>query len=199
MLLLLILPIVYVVARVLFFLQTYAPSNILIARVRAAPPRWRTVLMLMPLAYALIWVAHSLTMAIEPGAPAWLNLIVFVAAWDAVKISLFAILVTGRCARRTVASSMGRILSRAGLSRASISPGTRHPWARPAPPVPGGQSASSHRPMNDPSSSRPGTVLGMKLVNPADRTTTARHMAREMATLTRFRFSRNPIPRGTSL
>ena len=89
-LLLLTLPIVFVVGHVLLFLQAYAPSNILIARVRAAPPRWGSVLLLILLAYALIWAAHRVSLAIDSGAPEWPILVVFVLAWDSVKAGLLA-------------------------------------------------------------------------------------------------------------
>ncbi len=92
MLLLLTLPVVFVVAHVFAYLQLYAPSNLLMARVRASPPRWRTATFLMTLAYALIWATHYLSMAIHNGAPGWLNLVVLILAWDSVKFALLGIL-----------------------------------------------------------------------------------------------------------
>ena len=91
MLLLLMLPIFYVVSGINRYLQLCAPSNVLIARVRNSPPRWRTAVLLLALAHALIWAAHLLSMAIEAGSPGWLNLLVLVFAWDAIKFWLLAI------------------------------------------------------------------------------------------------------------
>lgn len=92
MLLLLFIPIVYVVACAHRYLQLSAPSNLLIARVRSSPPRLRTATLLLAMAYALIWATHYLSMAIQNGAPGWLNLVVLILAWDAVKFALLGIL-----------------------------------------------------------------------------------------------------------
>jgi hypothetical protein len=109
MLLMLALPIIIAVAAMHRYLQTYAPTNVLARRVRAQAPRWRTAAVLIVLATALLLAMHALGEAVANGAPGWLNLLVLVLAWDAIKIGLLAILVIGRCARRTVAASRGRI------------------------------------------------------------------------------------------
>lgn len=96
MLMLLFIPIFYVVACAHRYLQLFAPSNLLIARVRTSPPRWRTVMLLVALAYALVGAMHFLSTAIENGAPGWLNLLVMVLAWDAIKIGLLG---AGQCVR----------------------------------------------------------------------------------------------------
>lgn len=92
MLLLLMLPVVFVVAHVYAYLQLYAPSNLLVARVRRSPPRWGIAVLLLGLAYGLIWASHHLSMAIQHGAPGWLNLVVLILAWDSVKFALLGIL-----------------------------------------------------------------------------------------------------------
>src|SRR4051812_11032464 len=52
--------------------------------------------------------------------------------------------------------------------------------------------------MNAPNSSTPCALLGIKAGGASDLMRTARHCSRDTATLTRFRPSRKPIPRGTS-
>ena len=91
MLMLLFIPIFYVVACAHRYMQLFAPSNLLIARVRTSPPYWRTAMLLLALAYALIWATHFLTMAIGNGAPGWLNLVGLILAWDAIKFALASI------------------------------------------------------------------------------------------------------------
>lgn len=93
MLMLLFIPIFYVAACAYRYLQMFAPSNVVIARVRMSPPRWRTAALLLALAYGLIWATHYLSIAIHNGAPAWLNLVVLVMAWDAIKAGSLAITV----------------------------------------------------------------------------------------------------------
>lgn len=104
MLLLLTLPVVFIVAHVYGYLQLYAPSNLLIAHVRTSPPRWRTATFLLTLAYALIWATHYLSMAIQNGAPGWLNLVVMVLAWDAIKTALLGV--------HTMLRAVGRVAMR---------------------------------------------------------------------------------------
>ena len=111
MLMLLFIPILYVVACAYRYLQLYAPSNLLIARVRTSPPRWRTATFLMALAYALIWATHYLSMAIQHGALGWLNLIVLVLAWDAIKVGLAAASVAFCCTREAFGSMRRKVWS----------------------------------------------------------------------------------------
>lgn len=108
MLFMLTLPIIIAVAAMHRYLQTYAPTNVLARRTRAQGPRWRTAAVLIVLATALLLAMHALGEAVANGAPGWLNLLVLVLAWDATKIGLLAILVSGRCARPTVAAAIGR-------------------------------------------------------------------------------------------
>lgn len=90
MLLLLFIPIFYAVACTHRYLQVYAPSNVVVARARAASPRLRMAGWLMLLAAILLVAMHQLAEAVAAGAPGWLNLVVLVLAWDAIKLGLFA-------------------------------------------------------------------------------------------------------------
>jgi hypothetical protein len=100
MLFLLALPVISCVALFWRYLQIYAPSNILVRRVRSAPPHWRTVLVLLALWAALAVAMHVVTQTIERGAPGWLNLVVLVFAWDAIKVGWLAATVLLSCLAR---------------------------------------------------------------------------------------------------
>lgn len=91
MLLLLMLPVVFVVAHVYAYLQLYAPSNVLIAHVRSAPPRLRTAVALLLLAATLLVAMHLVAEAVASGAPGWLNLVVLILAWDAIKVGALSV------------------------------------------------------------------------------------------------------------
>ena len=110
MLFLLALPVIGVVAAVHCGLMLYAPSNVVVRRVQASPPRWRVALGLLALAASLLLTSHVVACAIASGAPPWLNLVVLVFAWDAIKFVLLAASVAGRRAgaRLLVASRRGR-------------------------------------------------------------------------------------------
>ena len=90
MVMLLALPVVAVVASVHRFLQVYAPSNVLIRRVRALNPSLSTLGMLVVLAGALLIGMRMASIAVAAGAPGWLNLVVMLLAWDAVRVGLLA-------------------------------------------------------------------------------------------------------------
>lgn len=92
MLCILAVPVVILVAITLRLLQTFAPSNILIARVRASRPSFRIAVGLTALTLVLVSGAHGLGIAIENGAPGWLNLVVLVLLWDAMKFAWMAVL-----------------------------------------------------------------------------------------------------------
>ena len=98
MLFLLILPALTLAATAHHCLRSYAPSNMLIARLRAAPPSWRTAGALLSTALLLVAGAHRLGIAIATGAPAWLNLVVLILTWDAIKLGWLA---TGVAVRRS--------------------------------------------------------------------------------------------------
>jgi hypothetical protein len=93
---LLALPVFATVAFVHRCLQLYAPSNLLVRYVRIAAPRFRTAVGLFALAAALLVAMHVAAEAVAAGAPGWLNLVVLVLAWDAIKIGVLSLLVCGR-------------------------------------------------------------------------------------------------------
>ena len=96
MVLLLALPVFAAVTLAHRYLQLYAPSNMLIRYVRSAPPRWGTALVLAALATVLVVAMHAVAQAVEHGALRWLNLVVLVLAWDAIKVAWLAVWVALR-------------------------------------------------------------------------------------------------------
>jgi hypothetical protein len=102
MLILLALPVIIAVAAMHRYLQTYAPTNLLVRRVRAQAPRWRTAAVLIVLATALLLAMHALGEAIANGAPGWLNPLVLVLAWDAIKFVVVSGQVTVRLLGRAI-------------------------------------------------------------------------------------------------
>jgi hypothetical protein len=95
---LLALPVVVAVALTHRALQTVAPSTILVARVRATRPTLLRAAGLGALALALVALAHGLTMAIASGGAGWLNLLVVVLLWDAIKFAGVAVAIAVRAA-----------------------------------------------------------------------------------------------------
>jgi hypothetical protein len=108
MLVLLALPIIVAVAAMHRYLHYYAPTNLLARCVRAHEPRLSTAAVLIVLAGLLLVAMHVLAEAVAHGAPGWLNLIVLVLAWDAIKLAALAcavlarraLLIAGRAFRR---------------------------------------------------------------------------------------------------
>jgi hypothetical protein len=98
MLLLLAVPVVAAVALADRLFQAVAPSNILIARVRSARPSPLRAGTLASLAMMLLVLGHCLTVAIASGAPGWLNFMVLVLLWDAIKVMLAAVILAARSA-----------------------------------------------------------------------------------------------------
>lgn len=94
-------------------LQAWAPSNILIRRAKAAPPRWRTAAGLFVLSVALLLAVRALELAIAAGALDWLYIPSGILAWDAIKFGVLAVL--------TAARAIARAVAREG-----------HSWERPA-------------------------------------------------------------------
>jgi hypothetical protein len=90
MLILLALPVIIGVAALHRYLQCCAPTNLLTRRVRAQEPRWRIVAALIVVAAVLLIAMHALSEAVASGAPGWLNLLVLVLAWDAIKMAVLA-------------------------------------------------------------------------------------------------------------
>ena len=93
MLFMLGVPVLFMVAAAHRYLQLYAPSNAVIARVRMTPPRWRVALGVSALAVTLLLATHVLAAVVAAGGPGWLNLVVVVLAWDAIKFGWLAVVV----------------------------------------------------------------------------------------------------------
>lgn len=96
MLIFLALPVIVAVTALHCYLQAYAPTNVLARQVRSGPPRWRTVAALSLLAAFAIVAVHALGEAVANGAPGWLNLVVLLLAWDAIKLLFLALLAAMR-------------------------------------------------------------------------------------------------------
>jgi hypothetical protein len=96
MIFLLALPVFAAVALAHRYLQMYAPTNRLVRRVRMAAPRFRTAFGLLAAAAVLLSAMHMVAKAVAAGAPGWLNLVVLVLAWDAIKVSWLAVVVLVR-------------------------------------------------------------------------------------------------------
>lgn len=99
MLLLIALPVLLLVGAVQRCLHSRAPSNLLIGRARAFPPRWRICLLLVGTSATLLIAMRAVGWWIESGASGWLNLVVLVLAWDSIKVGLAAGLIGFRCLR----------------------------------------------------------------------------------------------------
>lgn len=108
MLFLIAVPVVSGVVLFWRYLQIYAPSNLLVRRVRSTAPRWRTVPALLALAAGLLVAMHIVSEVVERGAPGWLNLVVLVLAWDSIKIALLACWVGLRWANEQTAAALLR-------------------------------------------------------------------------------------------
>ncbi len=113
MIMLLALPVIAAVALVHRYLLLYAPSNVLMRRARASRPTLSTVAVLLAVAAGLIVAVKVLSGAMAAGAPGWLNLVVLIFAWDAIKIGWLAIALLfrwfGVAARRAVGHRSGRM------------------------------------------------------------------------------------------
>ena len=91
MILLLTIPVIAVVALAHRCLLLYAPSNVLIRRVRVSRPKLSTAAAVLALAAGLVVAMKVVLDAVAAGAPGWLNVIVLVLAWDAIKCGLLAV------------------------------------------------------------------------------------------------------------
>lgn len=85
LLLLIAVPVVILAAFTQRLLQAYAPSNVLIRCVRTSRPTVGAAAALCVLALGCVAAVHAISLAIATGAPGWLNLVVLVLAWDAIK------------------------------------------------------------------------------------------------------------------
>jgi hypothetical protein len=108
MLILLVVPVFFAVAAMHRYLQFYAPSNTLVRRVRAQRPRWRTSAAMAGVAGVLVLAMHAVAAAVSGGAAGWLNLVVLVLAWDAIKIGCLAIAIALGCIARALRRSASR-------------------------------------------------------------------------------------------
>lgn len=100
MLILLALPVIVTVAAVHRYLALYAPTNVLVCRVRGSHPTRRAAAALAVVACVCAGGVRLLNMAIEAGAPGWLNVVVLVLAWDAIKVGFLALSVLLRASLR---------------------------------------------------------------------------------------------------
>jgi hypothetical protein len=91
------------------YLQMYAPSNAIVARVWRKRPCARVVGGLLILSAALAFVAAILADWVANGGPGWLNLLVLIAVWDAFKFGTLG----GAIAIRRVFTAFLRCCGRA--------------------------------------------------------------------------------------
>lgn len=91
MLLVLFLPVLYASALAHHYFKAYAPSNVLIRRVRAGRLRWRTAGALLALSFVLVAIAHVLAAIVAAGAWGGLNFVVLMVMWDAIKFGCLGI------------------------------------------------------------------------------------------------------------
>ena len=78
------------------YLQTYAPSNAMVARVRRERPRLGVVGGLLVLSAALAFGTLILADWAASGGPGWLNLLALLAVWDCFKFTFLALAETLR-------------------------------------------------------------------------------------------------------
>lgn len=91
MLILLALPAVVAVAATHRYLRIYAPSNVIVRQALSATPRWRIVAALLAFAAVLLIAVRAVAEEVAAWAPGWLNLVVLVLAWDAIKVVILAV------------------------------------------------------------------------------------------------------------
>ena len=116
MIMVLALPVIAAVALAHRYLVLYAPSNVLIRRVRATAPALSTAAAMLAVASSLIVALRVVSGAVAAGAPGWLNLLALVLAWDAIKIGWLALAVLVRCATRAARRCVALPASRPGTS-----------------------------------------------------------------------------------
>ena len=91
MLILVAIPVVLAVAAANRYLQLYAPSNVLVRRVHSRRLQWRSAFALAGIAGVLLIAMHAVAAAVAGGASGWLNLVVLILAWDAIKLGVAAL------------------------------------------------------------------------------------------------------------
>jgi hypothetical protein len=108
MLILLAMPVIVAVAFVHRLTQVVAPSNLLVRSVRSTRPCGRIAAALLGLSVVLFLTTHVVANAVSAGAPGWLNLLVVVLAWDAIKVGWLAVSVIIRSAVGAARQSVRR-------------------------------------------------------------------------------------------
>ena len=108
MLIVFAIPIIVAVALVHRLIQAVAPSNLLVRSVRSARPRWRLAAALLGIAVVLFVTMHVVAKAVSAGAPGWLNLVVLVLAWDALKVGGSPSVSSSGASRGVARQSVGR-------------------------------------------------------------------------------------------
>lgn len=108
MLLLIAVPVIILVVFAHSLLQAYAPSNVLIRRLRASRPTLSRAGAVAVIALLCVSVMHGLALAIEAGAPSWLNLLVLVLAWDVIRFGWLAANLLLGAVRAALRRSAGR-------------------------------------------------------------------------------------------
>ncbi|MFT4011718.1 MAG: sulfate permease [Nocardioidaceae bacterium] len=94
--------------RVRWFLRCYAPSNIALDGIRTRRGhKWGipAALVLVP---SCLYAASFTTTLIERGAPGWLNVVVLVLIWDALKFAVMAPVSAGLLLRALIAERSPR-------------------------------------------------------------------------------------------
>lgn len=92
----------YLAAAIHRCLQTYAPSNVLVAHVRRTRPRLHVVGTLLALAAALMLGAFALSEQAASSGPGWLHVLELITIWDSFKFAVLALAEVIRCASATL-------------------------------------------------------------------------------------------------
>jgi hypothetical protein len=123
MLILLIIPVLAAVALAHRNLQIYAPTNVLSRKVRGSAPSFSRATGVLVVALAMLLVMHRLAKEIDDGDSPWLNPVVLLLAWDAIKLGLLGIHTSARAFASACRAAIGR-LGRQD-ARARLGPSTR--------------------------------------------------------------------------
>jgi hypothetical protein len=79
----------HLVATAYYWLQDHTPTNRWVARLRANPT-WRGCAASLALGLVCLVAAGTLGTLIQHGAPGWLNLVVLILGYDAIKLTVLA-------------------------------------------------------------------------------------------------------------
>ena len=91
------------------YLQLFAPTNLLVRRVRAGAPRFRTAIAVLALAAALLVAMHLVASAVVLGAPGLWTLVVLVLAWEGIMLVSLSLLSAIRAATGGLAPARIRL------------------------------------------------------------------------------------------